>query len=242
MLDEFGPSAAEQARHNDDEITPAILRLVRSFLDRGLDVVMLSRRNGVPGYTNYGEGTSSASDGLQRFKEHVCSHLPEDDRGRVDVSTTHKYKGLQRSAVIVLDAVEKSYPLIHPNWVFLRVFGDSIDTIEDEERRLFYVAITRSKDALALVTETPIESPYLGEIRRHTHLNSLSWGDLPPAPSLDGVRLEIRAFDAYDVRDHLRDLGYRWNGPKKYWHRAVLAEGFSFDLLLGHWGLGLTCE
>jgi DNA helicase-4 len=44
--------------------------------------------------------------------------------------------------VIVLDAVKRSYPLIHPNWVFLRVFGDSIDSIEDEERRLFYVATT----------------------------------------------------------------------------------------------------
>jgi hypothetical protein len=40
-------------------------------------------------------------------------------------------------------------------------------------------------------------------------------------------------FDAFDVRDHLKDLGYRWNGAQKYWHRAVLAEGFSFDVLLG---------
>jgi DNA helicase-4 len=238
-LDEFSPSAAEQARHNGDEITPAVLRLVRSFLDRGLDVVVLARRNGVPWYVNHGEATSSASDGLQRFKEHVHSHLPKADRGRVDVSTTHKYKGLERSAVIVLDAVEKSYPLIHPHWVFLRVFGDSIEAIEGEERRLFYVAITRSKDSLTLVTETPTESPYLGDIRRHTHLNSFSWADLPPAPSLDSARLEIRVFDAYDVRGHLRDLGYRWNGAEKYWHRAVLAEGFSFDMLLGQpWARG----
>jgi len=151
----------------------------------------------------------------------------------VDVSTTHKYKGGERSAVIVLDAVRKSYPLIHPNWVFLRVFGDRLDTIEDEERRLFYVAITRSQDSLALVSDTPTESPFLGEIRCHTHLNSLSWADLPPSPSRDGAYLEIRVFDAYDVRDHLKDIGYRWNRAQKYWHRAVLAENFSFDVLLG---------
>jgi DNA helicase-4 len=152
----------------------------------------------------------------------------------VDISTTYKYKGLEHSAVIVLDAVKRTYPLIHPNWVFLRVFGDSIGVIEEEERRLFYVAITRSKDSLALVTETPTESPYLGDIRSHTSLNnSLSWADLAPAPSLDGARLEIRVFDAYDVRSHLRDLGYRWNNAEKYWHRAVLAEEFSFDVLLG---------
>ena len=139
----------------------------------------------------------------------------------------------------MLDAVERSYPLIHPNWVFLRIFGDRIDAIEDEERRLFYVATTRSKDSLALVTETPTESPYLGDIRCHAHLSSLSWADLSPEPSLDGAHLEIRVFDAYGVRDHLKDLGYRWNGAEKYWHRAVLAEGFSFDVLLGQpWAKG----
>ncbi|MBI1930089.1 UvrD-helicase domain-containing protein [Candidatus Poribacteria bacterium] len=230
-LDEFRPSVPEQARHKGDEITPAVLRLVSSFLDRGLGVVMLSRRNGVTWYVNYDDARSGMPDALVRFQEHVRSFLPEEDRGRVRVSTTHKYKGLEDSAVIVLDAVERSYPLIHPNWVFLRVFGDSIDHIEDEERRLFYVAVTRTKDSLALVTESLTESPYLGDIRRHVRLDSLSWEQLAPVPSLDSTRIEIRVFNAYNVKDQLKDLKYRWNG--KYWYRAVLAEGFSFDALLG---------
>jgi DNA helicase-4 len=124
-------------------------------------------------------------------------------RGRVDVYITHKYEGPERSGGIVLGAVEKSYPLIHPNRVSLRVFGDNLGAIEDEERRFFYVGITRSKDALALVTRTLTESPYVSDIRRHTRLNSLSRADLPPAPSLDGARIEIRVFVAYDARDHL---------------------------------------
>src|SRR4029450_9187279 len=40
----------------------------------------------------------------------------EPDRGRVTISTTHKYKGLEQSAVIVLDALDRSYPLIHTTW------------------------------------------------------------------------------------------------------------------------------
>jgi DNA helicase-4 len=135
----------------------------------------------------------------------------------------------------VLDAVQRSYPLIHPNWVFLRLFGDSIDRLEDEERRLFYVAVTRAKDSLTLVTESATESPYLGDIHRRERLTSLIWADLPPAPSLDSARLEIRVFNGYDVKDQLRSLKYQFidaGRAGKYWRRAVPAEGFSFDALL----------
>jgi DNA helicase-4 len=231
-LDDFRPSAAEQARHNGDEITPAVLRVIKHFLDRGLDVVMLSRRHGIPWYVSYGDRIIVASDRLARFLEHVRSYLPEEDRGRVTAFTVHGYKGLEQSAVIVLDAVKRSYPLLHPTWIFLRVFGDSIDRIEAEERRLFYVALTRAKHSLALLTEAPTESPYLRDIGRHVRLNSLSWIDAPPVPSLDGSRLEVRVFNAYDVKDQLKDLGYRFDFAGRYWHRAVTAEGFSFDALL----------
>ncbi len=231
-LDEFEPSAPEIAAHSGDEITPALLRLLKSFLDRGMDVVMLSRRKGVPWYVNFGESASRVPDRLARFLEHVRSYLPEEDRGRVTISTAHGYKGLEQEAVVVLDANKRSYPLIHPNWVFLRVFGDNVDRIEDEERRLFYVALTRAKDSLALLTETPSQSPYLRDIERYVPLTNLSWTDLPPVPSLDGARLEVRVSNAYGVRDQLKDLSYRWNSAGKYWRRAVMGEGFSFGALL----------
>ncbi|MGH8545903.1 MAG: UvrD-helicase domain-containing protein, partial [Gammaproteobacteria bacterium] len=139
-LSEFTPSASEQARHNGDEATPALLRLVKHMLDSGRDVVMLSRRNHVPWYVRYAPQLLGGLDGLQLFAEHVRLFLPEDDRRRVTASTVHQYKGLEKDAVIVLDANEGCYPLVHPNWVFLRVFGDSLERIEAEERRLFYVA------------------------------------------------------------------------------------------------------
>ncbi len=219
-LDDFKPSLSEQRRHNGDEITPAVLRLVRHFLDRGQHVVMLSRRKGVPWYVSYDTPTIGASDALACFLEHVRSYLPEEDRGRVTISTAHGYKGLERSAVVVLDAVERSYPLIHPTWVFLRVFGDSIDRIEDEERRLFYVAVTRAKESLALVTESHMESSYLGDIRRHVRLGSLAWEQLAPVSSLDGTRLVIRVLNAYDVKDQLKDRGYRFDGKEKFWFNS----------------------
>ena len=231
-VDKFSPSAPEQERHNGDEITPALLRLIRNFLDSGMDVVLLSRRNGVPWYVRYRESVGTKSNKLVRFQEHIRSYLPENDRGRVTVSTAHGYKGIEQSAVVVLDAVKRSYPLIHPNWAFLRVFGDSIGRIDEEERRLFYVAVTRAKKSLALVTEISAESQYLGDIREHVGLMELHWANLPPAPSLDGSRLEIRVSNAYDVKDQLISIGYHWVQTGKYWRKAAMAESFSFDTLV----------
>ena len=232
-LEDFRPSVSEQAVHDDDWRTPALLRLIKYFLDRGMDVVMLSRRNAAPWYVSYGEPASRTPDRLARFLEHIRAHLPEEDRGRVEISTTHKYKGLEHPAVVVLDAVQQSYPLIHSNWVFLRAFGDSIPKIEDEERRLFYVAVTRAEHSLAILTETPSQSPYLSDLQRRVRLTELSWEDLSPAPPLGGGRLEIRASNAYKVRGKLKALSYQWNHQEEYWCKFVPEEGFSFDTLLG---------
>jgi DNA helicase-4 len=231
-LSAFTPSAPEQARHNGDEATPAVLRLVKHLLDSGRDVVMLSRRNGVPWYVSYAPDLPDRLDRLERFAEHVRSFLPDEDRGRVTAYTAHKYKGLEKEAVIILDADERSYPLIHPNWVFLRIFGDSIKSIEAEERRLFYVALTRAQHSLVILTDDQKrESPYLNNIRTCMTLDAIAWSELPPVPSLDGERLEVRVYNAYEIRDQLKNLAYRWNAGDKYWYRSIMAEHFDFEAL-----------
>jgi len=174
----------------------------------------------VPWYVNYDDTVGRIPDALLRFLEHIRSHLPEEDRGRVTVSTVHQYKGREQRGVIVLDAIARSYPLIHPNWVFHRVFGDSIDRIEIEERRLFYVAITRAQESLALLTDTLGQSPYLEDIAADMSLRPLRWEDLTPVPSLDTPRLEIKVFDAYAVRNQLKNLKYRWDAEEKCWRSS----------------------
>src|SRR5699024_4477064 len=115
------------------------------------------RRNGLP--WNVAVGDHRIPDRLNRFLAHLRNFLPEQDRERVTISTAHGFKGLESPAVIVLDALAGEYPLIHPSWVFLRVFGHSPEVIEAEERRLFYVAMTRASRSLALVTDANRPSP-----------------------------------------------------------------------------------
>lgn len=235
-LDAFTPTASELARHDGDELTPAVLRLVKHALDRGRKVVMLSRRNAVPGYVRYSEKLYRRLEGLPRFEEHIRSFFPKEDRERITVSTTHKFKGAEEDIVVILDANKGCYPLIHPSWIFLRVFGDRVESIEAEERRLFYVALTRAKDTLFILSEQAgLESPYLGDVRRGMQLPAIRWNELLPVPSLDGARLEVRVSFPYheDRNKQLRAEKYRWNATGKYWVRSVMAEGFDLETLCG---------
>ena len=232
-LTAFQPSAVELDRHNGDEISPAVLRLVRRCLDLGQDVVLLARRNGIPWYVNYDERRRRGASGLERFLSHLLSYLPASDHHRVSISTAHKYKGLEKDAVILLDAIEGSYPLIHPSWIFLRLFGDSVQQIESDERRLFYVAVTRATNTLLLITETARVSPYLTDIQQRTKLRGVQWATLMPAPSLDSPTLEVRVFEAYEIRDELKRQGYRWNSTDRYWHKSTAADSFALHTLTG---------
>lgn len=51
--------------------------------------------------------------------------------------------------------------------------------------------------------------------------------------SLDGPHLEIKVFDAFNVRKQLKGLKYLYESAGKYWHKFETVEGFSFDALLG---------
>ncbi|MHB8870445.1 MAG: UvrD-helicase domain-containing protein [Thermoleophilia bacterium] len=233
-LDAFTPTVSERARHGVDELTPAVLRLVKHALDQGRNTVMLSRRKTVSGYVKYSEEPYRRLDGLPRFEEHIRSFFPKEDRKRITVSTAHKYKGAEEETVIILDANQGCYPLIHTNWVFLRVFGDSLEDIEAEERRLFYVALTRAKDTLYVLSEgARSESPYLGDVWAGMRLPPIDWGQLGAVPSLDGARLEVRVTFPYDEErnEQLRKLAYRFDFDAKYWHRSYMAQEFDLDAL-----------
>lgn len=85
----------------------------------------------------------------------------------VSLMTSHCSKGLEFRTVFVVGCEESLYPLIREE--------DTMKFDEEEERRLFYVSITRAKDKLILTscnnrwrfgTLTPMEiSRFVGEMR-----------------------------------------------------------------------------
>lgn len=86
---------------------------------------------------------------------------------RVSAKTIHAAKGLEAKAVFIIGLTEGSggFPDI---WMEDRIYQvikeSNHDLLLEEERRLFYVAMTRAKDELYLITEKGNESSFLNEI------------------------------------------------------------------------------
>src|SRR3989338_10460235 len=141
--------------------------------------------------------------------------------------------------VIVLDAVARSYPLIHPDWAFSRILGDSPEKIAEEEKRLFYVALTRAVDTLVVVTDGRSKSPFLEELERTRSLASINWADFPPVRGL-ATRLVVKIGNqeqrggapTFAIKDFLKASGYQWqsNGWPG-WANIFPADGFKIETL-----------
>ena len=238
-LDKFEPSLIEKQRHPGDIITPAVSRLANNALAAGMDVVMLCRRNALPWFVNYQDQAGGDGRGLARYLDLVRSLFPKGLKERISISTAHKYKGLEKPMVIVLDAVARSYPLIHPDWAFSRILGDSPEKIAEEERRLLYVALTRALDTLVVVTEGRSKSPFLEELEIENPITAINWADFPPVRGLT-TRLVVKIGNqerrggapTFAVKDLLKASGYQWQsngGPG--WAKSFPAEGFRIETL-----------
>lgn len=238
-LGTFEPTPKEKHEHPGDDLTPAVLRLVNKAIMAGIDVVLLSRKNSLPWSVNYGDrrnSTKAAS--LDSFLKLVHEHLPQSERSKVSISTAHKYKGREKGVVIVLDAVPRCYPLIHPDLIFTRILGDTSERTVDEERRLFYVALTRAIEQLVIITEKDDLSPFVEDLLSASpSISWLNWSDYRPVARTK-QRITVRVGNqvgrgsngTYAIRNMLKAEGYRWDSTRwPHWWRTLPADGFSIE-------------
>ena len=134
---------------NQDENIQFCVDKVKELLEDGLtndDILFLYRRSKM--YSPY----------FFRFRNEGL---------RVQAKTIHAAKGLEAKVVFIIGLTEGNggFPDI---WLEDRIFQvikkANHDLLMEEERRLFYVAITRAKDKLFLITEKGNESSFLKEI------------------------------------------------------------------------------
>lgn len=137
------------AGKNDAENIEYVLEQVNKLKDKGYakeDILFLYRRSKM--YSPY----------FERFKQ---------ERVFVSGKTIHASKGLEAKAVFIIGLTDGSggFPDI---WMEDRIYQvikeSNHDLLLEEERRLFYVAITRAKDDLFLITEKGNESSFIKEI------------------------------------------------------------------------------
>ncbi|MHA1699607.1 MAG: UvrD-helicase domain-containing protein [Promethearchaeota archaeon] len=116
---------------------------------------------------------------LSRFKNNVheleiycgANGIPtEDEHGGVKFWTVHKSKGSESTHVIIIDVISGLYGFpceIQDSSVLEMARRLKSQGYIEEERRLFYVALTRSKKFLYLFSVEDSESLFLHEISKH---------------------------------------------------------------------------
>jgi DNA helicase-4 len=131
-------------------------QIITSPENQGKSVAILSRTNWIDGVK------------LSEFKNRLIASLTtadlktiEDPKNKINVQTAHKYKGLEADLVIILGACNGAFPLLHPDNALFEIFGKTLLDAFEEERRLFYVALTRAKTSLYILTEKGRESVFL---------------------------------------------------------------------------------
>jgi len=241
-LSDFKPLPVEQEDHPGDDFTPAILRLINKALQYDKSVVLLSRKNNsLPWYINYGDEHNKRQGQLDNFLQLLRTKFPETLREKINISTTHKYKGLEKEVIIILDAVPRSYPLLHPDLIFTFALGSSIESAIDEERRLFYVALTRAVEHLFILTEANNISPFVEDLQSKIDIPLLNWSAYTPVVG-ETKRITVKVTNqngrgsngTFTIRELLRAEGYEWDNRLKTWWRNYSAQNFSVQSFLAN--------
>jgi DNA helicase IV len=228
-LSSFELSPQESDKYQRDKITPAILRLIDKITRNGKHIADSDEKSGIVLLSRNNTLHWDKQTTLKQFETRIHSALPENMRRYVSTSTIHKYKGLEKQVVIILDAVESCYPSIHPDSVFTCVLGDRVEDTIAEERRLFYVALTRAVENLFIVTEKEKESPFLKDLNQRFPIAPVVWSAYPPSIS-GSEKITVKIVGAYAIKDQLKADGFKWN--KSTWWRNYSGEQFSAEAVL----------
>ena len=97
---------------------------------------------------------------------------------KLDYISVHKSKGLQSKVVFILDVKEGLYGFpcqLHTPIIFEPATIKKDSNKEAEERRLFYVALTRAKEEVIIYSQKCLESKFLRELGQNVIIEDLPY-------------------------------------------------------------------
>ena len=140
-------------RKEPKERTVKYLKLLIQIIKknrRASSVLLLHRNN----ETNIdGVNLTRLSKALGRGLEKLRILSISEYQRKVRIMTMHKSKGLEAEVVVIMEADEGIIPSRHSETYLYAMFGESTDTELEDQKRLFYVAMTRAKRRLYILTE-----------------------------------------------------------------------------------------
>lgn len=174
---------------SDDSIK--MLRGTSKYINSLLDV----------GYDYYSD--------IMKKTETMSEFEVSSDRRCINLSTMHGSKGKEWKHVIILGVDGYSCPAVDRLGILMSDSGksgdDSVSNFIEQERRLFYVAVTRAKEELTFVTDLGNISPFLlenlGIIEKSDYNNGhiKNWADNGGYKSTDIDRYIEKVSDEIEV-------------------------------------------
>jgi DNA helicase-4 len=211
---------AQKAKDSDNPeatLKPFVFVLSRTKHLKGLKVK--------PGAITFVQATKDGKDLL--FVEEALTVVCKNklSPSSIRVLTAHSSKGKEAEVVVLLSP--EQFPLIHPSSAFLGIFGDTIDQIINDERRLFYVACSRAKRWLLLLTFSPQKQPYF---LPRDMLDSFDWKEAPYVLSVPEGRYRVEVTSmpthpsaTYQIRQNLKERGFQYDSrsPQHIWWQVL---------------------
>jgi DNA helicase-4 len=166
-----------------EQIAEDCLRRINEYIGKGYspnDILVLTRymRTKIQGKLRYFQVVQTFSDlaKLEGIRIALDSAKEPND---IKLLTIHKCKGLEAKVVFILNVVKGEFGLpseIEDPAIFEVAREDNgIQNQKQEERRLFYVAITRAKEDLYIYTRLHEQSEFLNEISKYTDFVRLNY-------------------------------------------------------------------
>jgi len=230
LMDRFSPTKPEEEKYGRDLISPMVRRIIYDMQKNRKSVSLLDRKNMLSKTISIAdEDLVMESNRLSSLERSMKVAFPDVD---IVSSTVHGFKGLEEDAVIILDATVNAFPLIHPYWIFTRILGETIEDIVAAERRLFYVALTRAKNDLFIITETGRKSEFLESISSEEGVQEIDWNEYPSDLNNEYLAIEIRNQQwkgiqpTYSIKELLKEDGYNWDSNKYAWLKYIQKDEF----------------
>ena len=169
------PHKSNYRRKYNYQIAQDCINRVSAYLSQGYtnkDILILSRfmlihGGQMPRYHYVIENLIAEA----KEKGIKISDNPKDEK-RVRILTVHKAKGLEAKVVFILNVIKDTYGFpseIEDNSI-LEIARENypVQNQKEEERRLFYVAMSRAKEDLTIYTWEPAISQFIDEIKDYT--------------------------------------------------------------------------
>ena len=120
----------------------------------GKTIKFLSRTNKI----KFGDGDTR---NINTYQNDIAAlyhnHLPETNlKENIDFATVNSSKGLESDIVVILESDPGRFPIFHPDNHLYKVFGETEQAALDEQKRLFYVAMTRAKEKIYIIHDRNI--------------------------------------------------------------------------------------